>query len=121
MTHFDNKINLSKIHNAYTPNLRKEDTEKSQQKSDNISPEIVDNGTQAAESYGRILVKKGKVENPEMVQCIKDSIDFFIDNPDLVAAGVKAADDAYELLQADGCPDAYEKSCSGACDAVLAR
>ena len=53
-----------------------------------------------------------------MVQIVKDSIDFFVENPDLAAASVRAGDDAYELLEAAGVKDAYEKACCGSCDAA---
>lgn len=120
MANFDNKLNINNLHKTYTPNLKKEEA-KAETKAEEYAPEIVGDGTQAAESYGRILVKKGKLENPEMVQNIKDSIDFFVQNPELAAASVKASDDAYELLQAEGANDAYEKACCGACEAALAK
>lgn len=118
MANFDNKLNINNVRNAYTPNLKKDDN-KVQSKFDDSAPEIVGDGAQAAESYGRILVKKGKIENPEMIQNIKDSIDFFLQNTDVAAAAVKASDDAYELLEAEGASDAYEKACCGACSAAL--
>lgn len=122
MANFDNKLNINNLHKTYKPNLKKDEAEtKAETKIDESAPEIVGDGTQAAESYGRILVKKGKLENPEMVQNIKDSIDFFIKNPELASASVKAADDACELLEAEGIADPYEKACCGACDAAFAK
>ena len=117
MTNFDNKVNINNIHKTYTPSAKKEEA-KPQAKVEETSPEIINDGTQAAESYGRILVRKGKFDNAQMVQSVKDSIDFFVENPDLAAASVRAGDDAYELLEAAGVKDAYEKACCGSSDAA---
>ncbi len=118
MTNFDNKLNINNnLHTTYTPSAKKEET-KPQPKVEEAAPEVINDGTQAAESYGRILVRKGNFDNAQMVQSIKDSIDFFVENPDRVAASVRAGDDAYELLEASGAKDAYEKSCCGSCDAA---
>ena len=118
MTNFDNKLNINNnLHTTYTPSAKKEET-KPQPKFEEAAPEVINDGTQAAESYGRILVRKGNFDNAQMVQSIKDSIDFFVENPDRVAASVRAGDDAYELLEASGAKDAYEKSCWGSCDAA---
>ena len=89
-----------------------------QPKAEETAQEFVNDGAQAADSYGRILVRKGNFDNAQMVQSVKDSIDFFIENPELAAATVKAGDDAYELLEAAGAKDAYEKACCGSCDAA---
>ena len=120
MTNFDNKLNINNLHKTYTPSAKKEDA-KPQPKAEETTPEVINDGTQAADSYGRILVRKGKFDNVEMVQNIKDSIDFFVQNPELAAASVKAGDDAYELLEAAGVQNAYEKSCCGACDAAYLK
>ena len=121
MTNFDNKLNINNnLHTTYTQNTKKEEP-KPQPKVEETAPEVVNDGTQAAESYGRILVRKGNFDNAQMVQSIKDSIDFFVANPDLAAASVKAGDDAYELLEAAGVKDAYEKSCCGSCDAAYLK
>ena len=118
MTNFDNKLNINNnLHTTYTPSAKKEET-KPQPRVEETAPEVINDGTQAAESYGRILVRKGNFDNAQMVQSIKDSIDFFVENPDRVAASVRAGDDAYELLEAAGAKDAYEKSCCGSCDAA---
>ena len=83
---------------------------------------ILDDGTHAADCYGRILVKQSdKVDNPDMIQCVKDSLEFFLTNPELASAAVKSADDAYDLLLGDDVEDAYEKSCCGALDAAYER
>ncbi len=121
MTNFDNKLNINNnLHTPYTTSAKKED-KKPQPKAEETAPEIINDGTQAAESYGRILVRKGKFDNAQMVQSVKDSIDFFVENPELAAATVKAGDDAYELLEAAGVEDAYEKSCCGSCDAAYLK
>ncbi len=117
MTNFDNKLNINNIPKAYTPSAKKEDA-KPQPKAEETAQEFVNDGAQAADSYGRILVRKGNFDNAQMVQTVKDSIDFFIENPELAAATVKAGDDAYELLEAAGAKDAYEKACCGSCDAA---
>lgn len=123
MTDLNNKLNLNSVRSAsYTPNFKGEEEAKPQPHVEAEAAEIKGDGTKAAESYGRALVKQsGKVENPEMVQCVKDSVDAFLKNPDIVAAGVKSADDSYELLMAQGAADAYEKACCGSCDAVYDR
>ncbi len=125
MSNLDNNFNINNANRAYTPNLKKgEETvdAKPQKRPGDMPVEILNDGAQAAESYGRILVKQaGKVDNPEMVQCIKDAVDFYLNNPQLAQAGVKAGDSAYELLSAQGANDAYEKACCGACDAVESR
>ena len=98
MSNLDNNFNINNANRAYTPNLKKgEETvdAKPQKRPDDMPVEILNDGAQAAESYGRILVKQaGKVDNPEMVQCIKDAVDFYLNNPQLAQAGVKAGDSA---------------------------
>ncbi len=120
MTNFDNKVNINNIHKPYTPSAKKEDV-KPQPKTDETAPDVVNDGTQAADSYGRILVRKGKFDNAQMVQSVKDSINFFVENPQLAAASVRAGDDAYELLEASGAKDAYEKACCGSCDVAYLK
>ncbi|DAB24675.1 TPA: hypothetical protein CPT85_03055 [Candidatus Gastranaerophilales bacterium HUM_21] len=122
MANLDNNLNINNAGRAYTPNLKKGEDVKPQTKQEETPVEIINDGTQAADSYGRILVKQaGKVDNPEMVKSIKDAVDFYINNQHLVAAGVKAGDDAYELFHADEMPNAYEKACCGSCDAVYKK
>ena len=121
MSNLDNNLNINNTSRAYTPNIKKgEETEaKLQQKAETAQTEILNDGVQASDTYGRILVKQaGKTDNPEMVQCIKDAVDFYLNNQKLAQAGVKAGDDAYELLNAQGVQNAYEKACCGACDAA---
>ena len=86
-----------------------------------VLQEPVNDGIKAADSYGRILVKSGKIENPEMVQAVKDSIEFFERYPELAAATVKSVDDAEELLEALEVSDAFEKACCGAYDAAYSK
>ncbi len=122
MSNLDNNFNINNANRAYAPNFKKGEEivdTKLQKRQDDMPVEILNDGAQAAESYGRILVKQaGKVDNPEMVQCVKDAVDFYLSHPNLAQAGVKACDDAYELLNAQGAQDAYEKACCGACDAA---
>lgn len=121
MSNLDNNFNINNTGRAYTPNIKKGDDAESKlpKKAENIPSETVTDGTQAADTYGRILVKQtGKIENPEMVQCVKNAVDFYINNTDLVRAGMKACDDSFELMEADNVPYAYEKACCGICDAI---
>lgn len=120
MTNFDNKLNINNVRNAYTPNLKKDETKQSVLPED-VAVDFLEDGTQAAESYGRILVKKGAIENPEMVKSVKESLDFFMANPKIAAACNKSADQAFELLEADGVDCAYEKACCGAIDATYSK
>ncbi len=123
MTDLNNKLNLNNVRSAsYAPNLKSEEEPKPQITFEGNSSETIEDGTKAAESYGRVLVKQaGKIDNPEMVQCVKDSVDAFLNNPKLAAAAVKSGDDAYELLLAQGANDAYEKACCGASAAFNER
>lgn len=124
MTDLNNKLNLNNVRStSYTPSVKGEEEIKPLPKAECCENcEVKGDGTKAAESYGRVLVKHaGKSENPETVQCVKDSIDFFLKHPELASAGAKAVDDAHELLLASGAADAYEKACCGACDAVYDR
>lgn len=119
MSNLDNKLNINKVAPAYAPVVKKEEEPKTEVKAEEIKPEVVNDGSKAAEAYGRSLVKQaGKVENPEMVQNVKDAVDFYVKNPGVAAASVKAGDDSYEMLKAQGAHDAYEKSCCGSCDAA---
>lgn len=121
MTDINNNVNLNNVRSTYTPGVKKEDT-KSFAAAENMPQEVLNDGTNAADSYGRVLVNQaGKIDNPETVKCIKDSVDFFLNNPELAAVAMKACDDAYELLEADGCEHAYEKACCGSCDAAYDR
>lgn len=121
MSNVDNNMNINKTSRAYTPSVSKNDNNKSVQQREEVAQESLNDGTQAADSYGRILVKSGKVDNAEMVQSVKDSIDFFVNNPELAAAAVKAGDDAEELMSALEVADAYEKACCGACEAAYSK
>ena len=102
MANLDNNLNINNAGRAYTPNLKKGEDVKPQTKQEETPVEIINDGTQAADSYGRI-------------------VDFYINNQHLVAAGVKAGDDAYELFHADEMPNAYEEACCGSCDAVYKK
>ena len=88
---------------------------------EDVLQESINDGTQAADTYGRILVKSGKIVNPEMVQSVKDSIEFFERYPELAVATVKSVDDAEELLEALEISDAFEKACCGAYDAAYSK
>lgn len=123
MTDLNNKLNLNNVRGAsYTPNFKSEEEVKTRQHVEPEAAEIKGDGTKAADSYGRALVKTaGKIENPEMIQCVKDSVDSFLKNPELAAAAVRSCDDSHELLMAQGAADAYEKACCGSCDAAYAR
>ena len=121
MTDINNNVNLNNVRSSYTPGLKKDDT-KSKHVHEELPAEVLQDGTNAAEAYGRVLVSQsGKIDNPEMVKCVKDSVDFFINNPELASAALKASDDAYELLDAEGCEHSYEKSCCGSLDAAYNR
>ena len=123
MTDLNNKLNINNLRSTYnnTPNFKKEEEVKPQPKAEE-TPEIINDGTQAADAYGRSLVKQaGKIENPEMIQTIKDAVDFYISHPKVAAASVKSGDTSYELLKAQGANDAYEKACCGSCDAAYAK
>ncbi len=123
MTDINNNLNLNNVRStSYKPGYKSEEEVKPQVQADVEVAEITGDGTKAAESYGRVLVKQtGRIDNPETVQCVKDSIDFLLKNPDVVAAAVKSADDAYDLLSAMESADAYEKACCGSCDAAYAK
>lgn len=121
MNEMNNNFNINNVRSSYVPNLKKEC--KSEQKPEcDCCNLVLDDGTHAADCYGRILVKQSdKVENLDMVQCVKDSLEFFIANPELASAAIKSVDDAYDLLLADDVENAYEKSCCGALDAAYER
>ncbi len=120
MTDLNNKLNLNNMRAASYPHSFKsdEDIKPKSQNETNIQKVDLD-ASKAAESYGRALIKQSdKLESPETVETVKNAVDAFLNNPNLIAAGVKASDDAYDLLQAQGTTDAYEKACCGACEAV---
>ncbi len=122
MNDMNNNFNINNVRSSYVPNLKKEDSKSEPKIECECCEHILDDGTHAADCYGRILVKQSdKVDNPDMVQCVKDSLEFFLANPELVSAAVKSADDAYDLLLSDDVEDAYEKSCCGALDAAYER
>ena len=122
MSNLDN-ININNTSRTYHRSVKKAEETKPQVKvEDDNTTESLQDGTKAAESYGRILVKTtGKVENPEMVKTVQEALDFYINNPDLVRASLNAGDDAYELLEASGAANPYEKACCGSCDAAYAK
>ena len=117
----NNKLNLNNVQNNYNHSIKKDET-KVVPKISEKNKEITNNGTQAAESYGRILVKQAdKIDNAEMIKSVKDSIEFFVQNPKLAAAAVKASDDAFDILCADESANAYEEACCGVIDAAYNR
>lgn len=121
MSNIDNNVNINKTTRTYTHKVSKNDKNMPLPQNEEVLQEPVNDGIKAADSYGRILVKSGKIENPEMVQAVKDSIEFFERYPELAAASVKSVDDAEELLEALEVADAYEKACCGACDAAYSK
>lgn len=121
MSNLDNNVNINKASRAYTHKVQKNDKNVPSTQHEEVAPEVLNDGTQAADSYGRILVKSGKIENPEMVQSVKDSIEFFVKYPELAAAAVKSVEDAEELLEALEVSDAFEKACCGAFDAAYSK
>ena len=111
MTNFDNKLNINNLRQAYTPNVKKEDTEaKSEFKPEIELSEANEKALQHGEMIGRTLVNKSL--NPETVQSVKDAIEFYQKNQALAARAVKACDQACDL----GLP--YEEACCGTCDAA---
>lgn len=121
MSNFDNNVNINKTSRTYTHKVQKNDKNIHATQHEEVSAEPLNDGIKAADSYGRILVKSGKIENPEMVQAVKDSIEFFERYPELAAATVKSVDDAEELLEALEVSDAFEKACCGAYDAAYSK
>ena len=122
MSNLDN-VNINNAGRAYHCSIKKGEDAKQQVKpEENTAVESLNDGTKAAESYGRILVKAaGKTENPEMIKTVQDALEFYVNNPQLAQASVKSGDDAYELLEAMGAENPYEKSCCGSCDAAYAK
>lgn len=118
MKDINNNVNLNNVHNTYAPKSKKPESANISAQDDNREV-ITNDGTKAAESYGRILVNKSN--NTEMIQGVKDAMEFFMQNPELAAAAVRSSDDAYELLEAQETDNAYEKACCGACDAAYDR
>lgn len=122
MSNLDNNVNINKTSRTYTHKVQKNDKNVPvSQHEEDIAHEVLDDGTKAADSYGRILVKSGKTENPEMVQSVKDSMEFFVKYPELAAAAVKSVEDAEDLLNALEVSDAFEKACCGAFDAAYSK
>lgn len=121
MSNLDNNVNINKASRTYTHNVLKNGKSIPVPQPEEVEPEALNDGTQAADSYGRILVKSGKIENPEMIQSVKDSMDFFEKYPELAAAAVKSVEDAEELLEALEVSDAFEKACCGAFDAAYSK
>lgn len=118
MANLDNNVNINNANRAYTPNLKKGEEVKPQAKAEIEAPaEMLNDGTQAADSYGRILVRQtGKIENPEMVKTVQDAIDFYIKNSDIAAKHVKNGDIAYCAYKADGEEYPYEDMCCISCE-----
>ena len=121
MSNIDNNVNINKATRTYTHKVSKNDKNVSLSQNEDVLQESINDGTQAADTYGRILVKSGKIVNPEMVQSVKDSIEFFERYPELAVATVKSVDDAEELLEALEISDAFEQACCGAYDAAYSK
>ncbi len=111
MTNFDNKLNINNLRQAYTPNLKKEETEiKPEVKAEAEVSEANEKALQQSEMLGRTLVNKSL--NPETIQSVKDAIDFYQKHQALAARAVKACDQACDL------GETYEEACCGSCDAA---
>ena len=117
MTNFDNKLNINQSRQAYVPNLKKEEPEtKAVDKHETEVSEANEKALQQGEMFGRILVSSAnKPLCPETVQCVKDAVEFFQNNPSLASAAVRTCDDACELGAS------YEKACCGALDAAYLK
>ena len=117
MTDLNNKLNLNNVRGGYAPNFKKDEAKELPVKFEEDAPEVKGDGTQAAESYGRILVKQaGKADNPEMLQGIKEAMEFYANNPELAGRHMLAGDKMHELLEAEGVEHPYEEACCLACD-----
>lgn len=115
----NNKLNLNNVATTPYTHATKKESIKSDTKPNTQDCHTINNGNQAAECYGRILVKQAdKTNNAEMVKNVKDSIEFFVKNPNLAKSAVKASDDAFEILSAIEAANAYEKACCGILDAA---
>ena len=122
MKNLDNNFNVNNNKRTYSPNVKKsEEAPKVGPKFDETTQEMLVDGRKAADAYGRILVKAGNIDSTTPVSEIIESLDFLKNNYDLALASMKATDDAYELLLAENCPDAYEKACCGAIDAAYSK
>ena len=122
MSNLDNNVNINNTGRAYAPKLKKGDDAKPQPVLEETIVESLNDGTMAADTYGRILVKQaGKTENAEMVKAVQDAIEFYVNNPTIAQAAVKAGDDACELLSALDIENSYEQACSGSLDAAYSK
>ena len=122
MTNLDNNFNVNSNNRTYAPNIKKAQDIQVELKAEEVTPEVIlEDGSKAADSYGRILVKPSRIDNTTPVQSVVDSLDFLLENYDTALAAMKATDDAYDLLLADGVSYAYEKACAGAIDAAHSK
>ena len=122
MKNLDNNFNVNNNQRAYAPNLKKnEEAHKVDTKFDEATQEMLVDGRKAADTYGRILVKAGNIDNTTPISSIVESLDFLMENYDLALASMKATDDAYELLLAENASEPYEKACCGAIDAAYSK
>ena len=111
-----NNFNINNIRKPYSANVKKDECKDSTCKFDEADLSNIADGSIATESYGRALVKHAGSPSSELVQSVKDSMDFFMNNPELVSKSMKACDDLHELLEADDVDHAYEQACCISCD-----
>ncbi len=117
MTELNNNLNIAGMHQNYAPNFKK---------GEDKTPPTVDNAKEmpkeetSLDKDPKAIAGKSQISKSTKVN-FKADMDMFMKNPQLAYSAISAADLAYELLDAEGVADAYEKSCCGALDAAYEK
>ena len=115
MPDLNNNLNIN-IGKGCAPNFKKGSKEKPAVEQNEPKPEqTVSSKNQPGEVLGRSQIKKPGDVN------FKADMKAFEKNPALAAKSISAGDLAYELMDAQGIPNAYEKSCCGSIDAAQSK
>lgn len=115
MADVNNNLNVGAMPQSYAPSFKEKKTEPTVEQKQEPAQVEDKKQPQPGEVIGRSMVKKSSSVN------FKADMDAFMNNPQLAASAIKAGDFAYEMMEADGVANAYEKSCEKSLDAAYEK
>ncbi len=113
MADLNNNLNVNSMGKGYAPNFKKGEIAEHNVEQKSLENQAAEkNAAHPVDAAGRYQVQKASKTN------FKADMKSFEKNPALAAKVVNAGDIAYELMEAQGVTNAYEKSCDGSINAA---
>ena len=117
MTDWNNNLNINSVGKGHAPSFKKGD--KTGPTVPNPAPEQEEDLTVSSQRGGEVLGRSQVSKSADVN--FKADMKAFEKNPALAANVINAGDLSYELMDAQGITDAYEKSCCGSIDAFQGK